>query len=289
MMLRLVVLGSGVREPVRESPTEERCGGRRAHLSVSTSRAPLLRRPCGPGDAELKVSGTRDCPFPGQAHWSRSWDRKEATGRSTGDPLGGGGTMTKSERDQYEARLGGLGELVSMARVHQTILETLFMSGDPETERVLAMYRSFFAPVWRALTNEMFLHATSALDRDRRSASLPNVLKAARESPEFAPGVDIHSMQGWLSGHEDLHKALLALRNKRVAHFDVDDPRRTIEFRLGIGYGAFRGFLEGLHRHHGTLVRAFHGRIDVADPFPEARAHSAQFRQMLIDDHQGSP
>lgn len=197
--------------------------------------------------------------------------------------------MTESERDQYEARLRGLGEIVSVARVHQTILETLFMSGDPHAERALAMYRSFFGPVWRALTNDMFLHATSALDRDARAASLPNLLKDARQDRTFAPGVDIRSMQAWLSEQDDLHTALLTLRNKRLAHFDVDDVRRTIELRLGIRYGAFRDFLEGLHRHHVTLVRAFYGHVDTLEPATRVRAHSAQLRQTLIDHHLGSP
>ncbi|MYH41927.1 MAG: hypothetical protein F4150_09345 [Chloroflexi bacterium] len=195
--------------------------------------------------------------------------------------------MATSAREQYEARLAGYGELVFMARAYQTILESFFLAGDPETWRMLETYRAFFGPVARALTNDMFLHAASAVDRDTRTASLPNLLRAARESPEFAPGADVRGMEEWLSGWEELRTNLRALRDKRLAHFDAGDLRETIELRLGINYGAFRVFLEDLHRHHVTLLRALDGHADAADPAPEARAHSSRLRRTLLGDPDG--
>lgn len=181
------------------------------------------------------------------------------------------------DRDEYEKRLDGLGALVSVARMHSAVLESLIRD-DAETVGVLNTYRGFFAPARAALHNGMLLEAAKALDNDLRAASLPNLLRAAKESPAFAPDVDIAEMQDWLAEHAAFIGGLQILRNKRLAHFDV--PAALPD---GLEYGAFTDMLGDLNGFWITLHSACRGVAGVMDlRMKEAQQDTEALRKTLI-------
>ena len=163
------------------------------------------------------------------------------------------------ERDEFRELLEGFEELVSVARMHSAILESLTQKGE-EASVVLDAYRGFFGPVGAALHNGMLLETAKALDRDTRAASLPNILAAAKANPEFAPDVDIAAMEAWLDERAAFIDGLHTLRNKRLAHFDV-----PAELPGGLTYGGLTDLLKDLHGHWITLSRAFTGDAAIQD------------------------
>ena len=161
--------------------------------------------------------------------------------------------------------------------MYSAVLETL-IQGDDETRGVLDTYRGFFVPVRAALHNGMLLEAAKALDKDPRAASLPNLLKAAAESPGLGPNVDIGDMQKWIEDKKELIEDLGALRNKRLAHSDV-----PAELPGGLTYGDFKDLLEELREHWMTLHLAFHEAAALMDlATKETQQDTEALRQTLI-------
>ena len=149
---------------------------------------------------------------------------------------------------------------------------------DEETRGVLNTYVGFFNAVRVALHNGMLLETAKALDEDARAASLPNLLKASEESPEFAPGVNIAAMQEWLVEREAFIDGLQTLRNKRLAHHDA-----PAELPGGLMYGDFTDMLEDLNHYWITLHRAHHGVAAVMDSrIRKARQDTKALRRTLI-------
>ena len=183
------------------------------------------------------------------------------------------------DRDEYGERLKGFESHVSAARIHSGILEEM-IKDDPEIAGVLNTYGGFFVYVKAALHNGMLLAAAKALDRDARTASLPNLVKAAKESPEFALDVDLACIEEWMEAKASFIGDLILLRNKRLAHFDVPDA----ELPDGLTYGEFKDMLDALHKHSVALERAFHGIAGVMDlRGDEARSHTNELMRTLID------
>ena len=173
---------------------------------------------------------------------------------------------------------------VAAARVHSGILETM-MVDDPDSCSVLNTYPGFFAYTRAALHNGMLLETAKALDKDARTASLPNLVKAARESREFAPGVDIPSVERWLRERAAFVTALIHLRNTRLAHFDVPVPEPLAKLK----YGEFKDVLEVLRMCAVALYRAFHHVAAVSDDrVSEARAHTQEIHRILVAHRNGS-
>ena len=161
--------------------------------------------------------------------------------------------------------------------MYSAILETLIRD-DKETQGVLDTYRGFFVPVRAALHNGMLLEVAKALDKDSRAASLPNLLKAAEESPGLAPDVDIRDTQEWIGDKRGLIKDLEALRNKRIAHFDV-----PAELPGGLTYGDFKDLLKELREHWMALHLAFHEAAAFMDlPTRETQQDTEALRQTLL-------
>ena len=182
--------------------------------------------------------------------------------------------------DQYEyrERLSRFESHVSAARVHSGILETM-MVDDPDSRSVLNTYPGFFVYAKAALHNGMLLETAKALDKDARTASLPNLVEAARESPEFAPGVDIASIERWLRERVAFITDLIRLRNTRLAHFDVPVPEPPAELE----YGEFKDVLKVLWMCAVALYRSFHQVAAVSDDrVREARAHTAEIHRILV-------
>ena len=187
-----------------------------------------------------------------------------------------GGIM---DRDEYERRLSGFEIHVSQAKACSGILEEMFES-DPDTVRVRKTYRDFFIYTRAALHNEMLLAVAKTLDSDDRTASLPNLVKAARETPEFAPGVDLAKIEGWLEEKEPVIKALTELRNKRLAHFDV----LYSELEGPLLYGEFTDVLDDLRSHFVALYRAFHHVAAIMDSRPhDVRAQTGEIMRILVN------
>ena len=181
------------------------------------------------------------------------------------------------QRDEYEKRLHGFEQLVSMARTYSAILETVIQT-DEETRGVLNTYVGFFDAVRVALHNGMLLETAKALDKDCRTASLLNLVRAAQDSPEFAPGVNIGAMQEWLVKRAAFIEGLQALRNKQLAHHDV-----PAELPGGLIYGEFKDMLEELNNYWMALYRAHHGVAAVMDPRTRmARQDAEALRQTLL-------
>ena len=181
------------------------------------------------------------------------------------------------DRNEYASRLSGFEDLVNTARMQSAILETMIKEDD-DTVGVLNTYKAFFLVVRASLHNGMLLEAAKALDRDARAASLPNLVGAARDCPQLAPGVDIAAIEAWIKKHTTVIKDLQTLRNKRLAHFDV-----PAQLPGGLLYGQFIDLLEDLRGHWLDLYRAFHGVAAVMDRrADEARAHTDEIRKTLI-------
>ncbi|MXZ47561.1 MAG: hypothetical protein F4Z08_11385 [Chloroflexi bacterium] len=182
------------------------------------------------------------------------------------------------DQHEYRERLQRFENHVSAARVHSGILETM-MVDDPDSRSVLDTYPGFFVYAKAALHNGMLLETAKALDKDARTASLPNLVKAARESPEFAPGVDIPSIERWLRERSAFVRALIRLRNTRLAHFDVPvtEPLEELE------YGEFTDVLAVLWMCSVKLYCAFHQVAAVSDDrVREARAHTGEIHRILV-------
>ena len=183
------------------------------------------------------------------------------------------------ERSEYEERLEAFASSINAARQYAAVLETLIKE-DRETLGVLTTYQGFFAPVRAALNNGLFLETAKALDTDSRTASLPNLMKAVRECPALATGVDIGTMEAWLEDRADLISDLTSLRNKRVAHFDVS----TDELPGGLNYGEFQDLLEELKNHWHVLERALRGSGGIMDLMTAStRDDTEEVRQLLVE------
>ena len=212
-----------------------------------------MARMCAKGDA------TRIVDSVGDAGWPRAQGR--------------GGV----DREEYEERLEGFGQLVSMAWMYSAVVETLIRDDD-ETEGVLNTYQGFFVPVHAALHNAMLLETAKALDKDSRAASLPNLLNAAEGSSALAPCVDIAAMQEWIANKEELIKKLQTLRNRGLAHLDV-----PAGLPGGLTYGDFKDLLTELRDHWIALHRAFHGAAAIMDMRAKAsRQDTEALRKTLI-------
>ena len=144
---------------------------------------------------------------------------------------------------------------------------------------MLNTYIGFFKPVQVALHNAMLLDAAKALDEDPRTASLPNLLKAAEESPEHAPGVDLAPIDEWIVEQRGFVDDLTRLRHKRLAHLDaVDDDDLN-----GLLFGEFEDLLDGLQEHSRSLERAFYEAAAVVDERPsQVRKDTEAVRRLLI-------
>ena len=151
--------------------------------------------------------------------------------------------------------------------------------GDQETMIMLNTYIGFFKPVQTALHNAMILDAAKALDKDPRTASLPNLLKAAKESPEYAPRVDLAPIDEWIVEQRNFVDNLTRLRHKRLAHLDaVDDDDLK-----GLLFGEFEDLLRVLQEHSNSLERAFYGYAATVDQQrPQARKDTEEVRRLLI-------
>ena len=182
------------------------------------------------------------------------------------------------DQHEYSERLQRFESHVAAARVHSGILETM-MVDDPDSRSVLNTYPGFFVYAKATLHNGMLLETAKALDKDPRTASLPNLVKAARESPEFAPDVDIPSVERWLWERAPFVTALIRLRNTRLAHFDVPVPEPPPKLE----YGEFKDVLEVLQMCAVALYRAFHQVAAVSDNrVEEARAHTEELHRILV-------
>ena len=92
-----------------------------------------------------------------------------------------------------------------------------------ENLEVLNRYLGFFHPVREAMQTSMLLTAARIVDKDPRTASVPNLIRAVRENPELLPHatdrllVNLEEKSGETA--ETVEK-LIVVRNKTLAHRD---------------------------------------------------------------------
>ena len=186
---------------------------------------------------------------------------------------------------QYKQRLVELERLLSDVIAYFAGWEAL-TSDDEELVQAMNRYKGFFTPARGAFQQMMMIQAAKAFDRDSRTASFPNLIKAARGNPtDLAPRLsdaDFEEIGHESAEIEDVVRRLSILRNQRLAHLDStvgDHADRTVR------YGAFRDLIEAMKRLFNRLSSAFEGRHVAFDNLPsEAKRHIGQVQELVRED-----
>jgi hypothetical protein len=95
-----------------------------------------------------------------------------------------------------------------------------------EVVNTLDRHRGFFIPVQNALYDTMIMGFAKVFDRDRRTMSLVNLLREAKDSTvDLVPHLsisDIQAMEYQLSQHEHVRASIKNLRDQKLAHSDAN-------------------------------------------------------------------
>jgi len=128
-------------------------------------------------------------------------------------------------RDEFKRQLAQLQEVIFRGLLYYTVWEALWPS-DEAAAKTLNWFKGFFVPVRGALHNMMFIEFAKVFDRDKRAASLPNLLSVARQDRSLAPNATPQDLDA-ISKKIDVLSAkilknLKTLRDQRLAHSDTN-------------------------------------------------------------------
>lgn len=106
-----------------------------------------------------------------------------------------------------------------------------------EQNNVLGRFRGFFTPVGFALLDMAVIEFTKMFDEDSRTASLTNLLRAARKESNIVPHVsagDLRETARQIKQSQTVLTTLKRMRDQRLVHVDADptpvDPLLTKDF-----------------------------------------------------------
>jgi len=151
--------------------------------------------------------------------------------------------MTPAE---FRKRLGQLQEVITRGLHYYAAWKNLrfYKEGEvswslEEQNEVFDRFRGFFTPVVGALLNMALMQFAKVFDRNRRTASLWNLLEAARQDTSLVPGhtsVEVDAVSSQLQESERTLTGLKRMRDQQLAHVDANpapvDPLLAGEFDL---------------------------------------------------------
>lgn len=144
---------------------------------------------------------------------------------------------------EFRKRLDQLREVIARGLAYYAVWKKLSLhdaskvSWSLEDQNSLfGRFRGFFTPVGFALDDMALIEFVKVFDTDRRTASLTNLLRAARQDTTLIPHAsagDMDKLSAQLRESKRLLTALKRKRDQQLVHIDVDplpvDPIRTTE------------------------------------------------------------
>ena len=171
--------------------------------------------------------------------------------------------MTRAE---FRKRLGQLQEVITRGLTYYAVWKNLRLHDEgkvswslEEQNQLLGRFRGFFTPVGFALLDMTLMQFAKVFDRKRRTASLWNLLQAARQDTSLVPGrtpADVDEVLRQFQESEEIRARLERMRNQQLAHVDANpapvDRLLTAEFD---------GLVEHVESAFNWLSRAHDGRL----------------------------
>lgn len=156
--------------------------------------------------------------------------------------------------EEFADRLQHVEKRVSEATSYFSTWEVLG-NADEDEVRLMNRYNSIFVPAKVGLQLQMLQTVANLFDRDSRTASFPNLVKAIEEQPDFVPNSAevVRRVRTTLDGLMDPIKKLMKVRNQFLSHFDA-----TSKGLPGVTLGEFRQTLKGAQEALDELTKAHH-------------------------------
>lgn len=183
---------------------------------------------------------------------------------------------------EFDRRLERLRVIIGDGLGFFTVWRELMVE-DADSAQALNRYRGFFLPSRQACFGMMVLHLTKAFDRDKRTASFPNLLGAAAADQEalvpHANGHNLDDLWEQLAAAEPLLDRLEKMRNQQVAHGDITPEVEPVF------YGEVKALVDDVQRMYDEL-RSMHDRSrTVFDGLlRDFERHTQQVVQLMRDD-----
>ncbi len=193
---------------------------------------------------------------------------------------------------EYGKRLEALREVITRGLSYYAVWKMLRLRDADnvswsleEQNQILGRFRGFLSPVVFALLDMALMQFAKAFDTDRRTASLTNLLAAARRDTSLVPGVSVSDLRATSREISQHKRMLISLKRKRdqdLSHIDASpapvDPLLTAEFDKlvesvksafnTLSTGHAQGFFSWDHmlsesqRHTTEVVQALLGQIE---------------------------
>jgi hypothetical protein len=171
--------------------------------------------------------------------------------------------MTRAE---FRKRLDQLQEVITRGSAYYAVWKNLRLHDEggvswslEEQNQVLGRFRGFFTPVALALLDMALMQFAKVFDTDPRTASLSNLLRAARQDTSLVSGrtsAEVGAVSTGLQRSKKILAGLKRMRDQRLAHVDADpgpvDPLLTAEFD---------GLVEDVESAFNWLSRAHDGQL----------------------------
>ena len=146
--------------------------------------------------------------------------------------------------DEFRKRLDQLQEVLTRGLAYYAVWKNLRLHDASkvswsleEQNQVLGRFRGFFTPVGFALLDMALMEFAKVSDADPRTASLANLLRAARQDSSLIPRAsagDMDKVSAQLRQSKGILTGLKRKRNQQLAHVDVQpvpvDPILSTEF-----------------------------------------------------------
>lgn len=171
--------------------------------------------------------------------------------------------MTRAE---FRKRLGQLQEVITRGLTYYAVWKNLRLHDEgkaswslEEQNQVLGRFRGFFTPAGFALLDMTLMQFAKVFDTDPKTASLLNLLGAARQDASLVSGhtsAEVDAVSRQFRQSKRIRTALERMRNQQLAHVDADpapvDRLLTAEFD---------GLVEHVESAFNWLSRAHDGRL----------------------------
>lgn len=171
--------------------------------------------------------------------------------------------MTRAE---FRKRLDQLREVITRGLTYYAVWKNLRLHDKTkvswpleEQNQLLGRFRGFFTPVGFALLDMTLMQFAKVFDTDPKTASLLNLLAAARQDTGLVSGqtpAEVDAVSRQFRQSKTIRTALERMRNQQLAHVDADpapvDRLLTADFD---------GLIERVQSAFNWLSRAHDGRL----------------------------
>jgi hypothetical protein len=136
--------------------------------------------------------------------------------------------------DEFRRRLDQLREVIARGSAYYAVSKKLRYREEgkvswslEEQNRILGRFHGFLTPVGLGLLDMAFLEFAKVFDTDSRTASLWNLLGAARQDTSLVSGrtsAEVDEVSGRFRQSKKVLSWLRRTRNQRLAHVDANAP-----------------------------------------------------------------